>query len=195
MIFIVPALSKKAHWLLVSRADKKAAAACRLGALCFSCGDDLLAPQLDEATGAGGIAWWPGDDSERRLVVVDNEDAVIDDDAGTGGGGGGGGESGVNGARSHFVTRRALVLRFKGDVIAAKRAWESGMAVGHAPPNFSCTRGHLLHASCFQGLLFAGRGCPSCQEPFWLPAVTPTIVDASTLCPADPEAEAKQAQA
>jgi hypothetical protein len=86
----------------------------------------------------------------------------------------------VNG---HLRSRRELMLMF-GNLSDAKKAWAEAKRKGRDKNDLSddnerasgfasCTRGHLLHARCFQGALLAGHNCPApgCTEPLWVPKV------------------------
>jgi len=76
--------------------------------------------------------------------------------------------------------RRELVLML-GSEETARAAWDEAGA-GDAMTFASCVRGHLLHARCFQGRLLAGRGCPVCTEPLFVPRVQRTRVEGDDAC-------------
>jgi len=92
--------------------------------------------------------------------------------------------------------RREVVLMHGGDGSAAKRAWNDARTEPEAKKEIgdeeqedtlgfaSCLRGHLLHARCFQGALFAGQSCPApgCTESLWLPKVNRIQTEEGVAC-------------
>jgi len=66
---------------------------------------------------------------------------------------------------------------------AARKIWADAKVSDETSMTFaSCVRGHLLHARCFQGRLLAGRGCPACSEPFFVPRVQRTRREGDDDC-------------
>jgi len=91
-------------------------------------------------------------------------------------------------------SRRELVLML-GSEEAAREQWHENPDLDYGETYASCVRGHFMHARCFQGRLFAGRGCPVCSEALFVPTVLQERPADEDACCGAADAEAVQATA